>query len=408
MNRSTKRLDVGSREAVGLVATREIQVRMRSKAYLVTLLVTAIAAVALPVILHLVNLTPGATRIAVVGSDSSLSSALRTTAQGLGQKITLVTVPDQQTGVAQVGAGKVAVLAQTGAAGQVQAIVDTGISSATRQLFQVVDQQQALGDQFVKLGATPAQAQQALGTVDGSQVQVTQLKASDPRQGQHIIIAIAAGLLMYMSLMLVGQIVAQGVVEEKSSRVVELLLATIRPWQLLFGKVLGTGLLGLVQMAIPSILGVGVGIATGTLNIALGDSIGAVAWALLWYVVGFAIYAMVFAALGATVSRQEDVQGLTFPAVAPLIVAWVIGISVVPSDPGNSLVTWLSMLPPFAPVLMPMRVAMGVAPMWQILLSLALAVVFAHLLLRFAARIYRNSVLRSGSRVPLREALKAA
>jgi len=408
MNRSTKRLDVGSREAVGLVAAREIQVRMRSKAYLVTLLVTAIAAVALPVILHLVNLTPGATRIAVVGSDSSLSSALRTTAQGLGQKITIVTVPDQQTGVAQVGAGKVAVLAQTGAAGQVQAIVDTGISSATRQLFQVVDQQQALGDQFVKLGATPAQAQQALGTVDGSQVQVTQLKASDPRQGQHIIIAIAAGLLMYMSLMLVGQIVAQGVVEEKSSRVVELLLATIRPWQLLFGKVLGTGLLGLVQMAIPSILGVGVGIATGTLNIALGDSIGAVAWALLWYVVGFAIYAMVFAALGATVSRQEDVQGLTFPAVAPLIAAWVIGISVVPSDPGNSLVTWLSMLPPFAPVLMPMRVAMGVAPMWQILLSLALAVVFAYLLLRFAARIYRNSVLRSGSRVPLREALKAA
>ncbi|MBC3841841.1 ABC transporter permease [Streptacidiphilus sp. 4-A2] len=213
---------------------------------------------------------------------------------------------------------------------------------------------------------------------------------------------------MYMSLMLVGQIVAQGVVEEKSSRVVELLLSAIRPWQLLFGKVLGTGLLGLLQMAVPAVLGVGVGIATGSLNISLSDSLGAVAWALLWYVVGFAIYAMVFAALGATVSRQEDVQGLTFPAVAPLIAAWVIGISVVPSDPTSPLVTWLSMLPPFAPVLMPMRVAMGAAPMWQILLALVLALGFAYLLLRFAARIYRNSVLRSGSRVPLREALKAA
>jgi ABC-2 type transport system permease protein len=408
MSGSVQRLDVSSREAVRLVAVREIQVRIRSKAYLVTLVITAVAAVALPVILHLINLGPSVTKIAVVGSDSSLSAPLETTAQTLGQKITIVTVPDAPTGVAQVRAGDVAVLAQSGPGGEVQATVDTGLSAAARQLLQVVDQQQALGGQFVKLGATPTEAQQALGAVAGSQVQVTQLKATDPRQGQHIIIAIAAGLLMYMSLMLVGQIVAQGVVEEKSSRVVELLLATIRPWQLLFGKVLGTGLLGLVQMIVPAVLGVGVGIATGTLNIALGDSIGAVGWALLWYVVGFAIYAMVFAALGATVSRQEDVQGLTFPAVAPLIAAWVIGISVVPSDPGSSLVTWLSMLPPFAPVLMPMRVAMGVAPMWQILLALVLAVVFAYLLLRFAARIYRNSVLRSGSRVPLREALRAA
>ena len=408
MSGSTQRLDVGSREAVRLVAAREIRVRVRSKAYLITLVVTALAAVVLPVVLHLVNLGPSTTKIALLRSDSSLSSTLQATADGLGQKITVVLVPDQQTGVAEVKAGKVGVLVQSGVSGGIQATVNTSLNSVGRQVLQAVEQQQALGDQFVKFGATPAQAQQAVGTVAGAQVQVTQLKASDPQQAQHIVIAIGAGLLMYMSLMLVGQIVAQGVVEEKSSRVVELLLATLRPWQLLFGKVLGTGLLGLVQMIVPAVLGVGVGIATGTLNIALGDSLGAVGWALLWYVVGFAIYAMVFAALGATVSRQEDVQGLTFPAVAPLIAAWVIGISVVPSDPGNSLVTWLSMLPPTAPVLMPMRVAMGVAPMWQILLSLALAVVFAYLLLRFAARIYRNSVLRSGSRVPLREALKAA
>ena len=408
MRGPAQQLDLGSREAVGLVAGREIQVRIRSKAYLITLVVTALAAVLLPVVLHLVNIGPSTAKVAVLGSQGSLSSALETTAAGLDQKVAVVTVPDQQAGLDAVSSGKVVAFVQAGAAGPLQVTVKTSLNSTARQVFQSVDQQQALGQQFVKLGATPAQAQQALGAVAGAQIQVTQLKQSDPRQGQHIFIAIAAGLLMYMSLMLVGQIVAQGVVEEKSSRVVELLLATIRPWQLLFGKVLGTGLLGLVQMVVPAALGVGVGIATGTLNIALGDSLGAVGWALLWYVVGFAIYAMVFAALGATVSRQEDVQGLTFPAVAPLVAAWVIGISVVPSDPGSPLVTWLSMLPPFAPVLMPMRVAMGVAPMWQILLSLVLAIGFAYLLLRFAARIYRNSVLRSGSRVPLREALKAA
>ncbi|QMU76113.1 ABC transporter permease [Streptacidiphilus sp. PB12-B1b] len=401
-------LELGSREAVALVAAREIRVRIRSKAYLITLVITALAAVALPIILHLVNLTPGPTKIAVVRSDTALSATLRATAAELGQKVTVSTVADHSAGVAEVGAGTVSVLAETGPSGSIQATVDKTLGDSTRQLLQVVDQEQVLGAQFARLGIAPADAQRALGAASASQVQVTPLKANDPQQGQHIIIAIGAALLMYMSLMLVGQIVAQGVVEEKSSRVVELLLAAIRPWQLLAGKVIGTGLLGLLQIGVPAVLGVLVGVGTGQLSISLGSSLGTVAWALLWYVVGFAIYAMVFAALGATVSRQEDVQGLTFPAVAPLILAWVVGISVVPSDPGSTLVTWLSMLPPFAPVLMPMRIAMGVAPAWQIALSLALAVVFAVLLLRFAARIYRNSVLRSGSRVPLREALKAA
>jgi ABC-2 type transport system permease protein len=136
--------------------------------------------------------------------------------------------------------------------------------------------------------------------------------------------------------------------------------------------------------------------------------VGTVAWALAWYGVGFALYALVFAALGATVSRQEDVGGLVFPATAPLILAWVVGISVVPSNPESSLVEWLSMVPPCAPVLMPMRIAMGVAPLWQMLLSLVLAIAFSGVLLRFAGRIYRNAVLRSGARIPLREALKAA
>jgi len=406
MTAPVERLPVGSREAVALVAGREITVRIRTKAFLITLAVTAVAAVALPLILHFVNLSSGPTKIAVLQSDTSLSASLQSTATELGGKITLVPVADHAAGVAEVSSGKVSALAETGANGTgIATTVKTSLDASVRQLFQAVETQEALSSQITALGGSPAKVGAAVAS---SQVQVTALKTTDPKQSQHIAIAIAAGLLMYMSLMLVGQMVAQGVVEEKSSRVVELLLATLRPWQLLAGKVIGTGLLGLLQMLVPAVLGVGVGIATKTLNISLTSSVGSVAWALLWYALGFAIYATVFAALGATVSRQEDVQGLTFPAVMPLIAAWVIGISVVPSDPGSPLVTWLSMIPPTAPVLMPMRIAMGVAPMWQVLLSALLAVGFAGLLLRFAARIYRNSVLRSGSRVPLREALKAA
>ena len=406
MTAPVERLPVGSREAVALVAGREITVRIRTKAFLITLAVTAVAAVALPLILHFVNLSSGPTKIAVLQSDTSLSASLQSTATELGGKITLVPVADHAAGVAEVSSGKVSALAETGANGTgIATTVKTSLDASVRQLFQAVETQEALSSQITALGGSPAKVGAAVAS---AQVQVTTLKTTDPKQSQHIAIAIAAGLLMYMSLMLVGQMVAQGVVEEKSSRVVELLLATLRPWQLLAGKVIGTGLLGLLQMLVPAVLGVGVGIATKTLNISLTSSVGSVAWALLWYALGFAIYATVFAALGATVSRQEDVQGLTFPAVMPLIAAWVIGISVVPSDPGSPLVAWLSMIPPTAPVLMPMRIAMGVAPLWQVLLSALLAVVFAGLLLRFAARIYRNSVLRSGSRVPLREALKAA
>ena len=406
MSAPSERLLVGNREAVALVAGREITVRIRTKAYLITLAVTAVAAVALPLILHFVNLSSGPTKIAVLRSDTGLSASLQSTATELGGKITLVPVADHAAGVADVSSGSVSALAETGANGSgIATTVKSSLDTSVRQLFQTVETQEAQSSQITALGGDPAKVGAAVAS---AQVQVTTLKKTDPKQGQHITIAIAAGLLMYMSLMLVGQMVAQGVVEEKSSRVVELLLATLRPWQLLAGKVIGTGLLGLLQMLVPAVLGVGVGIATKTLNISLSSSLGTVGWALLWYALGFAIYATVFAALGATVSRQEDVQGLTFPAVMPLVAAWVIGISVVPSDPGSQLVTWLSMIPPTAPVLMPMRIAMGVAPMWQVLLSALLAVVFAGLLLRFAARIYRNSVLRSGSRVPLREALKAA
>jgi ABC-2 type transport system permease protein len=398
------KLRIGSREAIRLVAWREIVVRVRSKAFLILLGVTAAAAVATPLITHFANLSPAPTKIAVVRQDAALVPVLEATADRLGQKVTVSTVADHPTGVAEVKSGTVGVLAETGPQG-IRTTVERTLSDPLNQLFYVTGQQAVLTARISALGKDPAPVLRAVG---GTQVSVTALEPAAANNGQRIIIAIVAGLLLYLTLMFVGQSVAQGVVEEKSSRVVELLLATLRPWQLLAGKVLGGGVLGLVQFIVPAALGVGVGLAVGAITLSLASSVGTVLWALAWYVVGFALYALVFAALGATVSRQEDVGGLTFPAVAPLILAWVVGISVVPSDPNSSLVTWLSMIPPCAPVLMPMRIAMGVAPVWEVLLSLVLAVAFAALLLRVAGRVYRNSVLRSGARIPLREALKAA
>ena len=128
-----------------------------------------------------------------------------------------------------------------------------------------------------------------------------------PKHNQQIVLGIVAGILIYLALMLNGQAVAQGVVEEKSSRVVELLLATVRPWQLMAGKVVGIGIVGLIQVAVIGVAGVVAGFATGSLSIQASAAAGTIIWLVVWFLLGFVAYALAFAAVAALVSRQEDV-----------------------------------------------------------------------------------------------------
>jgi ABC-2 type transport system permease protein len=202
--------------------------------------------------------------------------------------------------------------------------------------------------------------------------------------------------------------VAQGVVEEKSSRVVELLLTTIRPWQLMLGKVLGIGFVGLAQLLLTAAVGVGFGLATGVLTFPAGLAAGIAVWAVVWFLLGYFVYALMFAALGALVSRQEDVGGVTSPALMVIILPYVLGISILPADPENSLLALLSLIPLFAPTLMPMRIAMGVAAPWEIALSTGLTVLLIVAFVWLAGRIYGNAVLRMGSRIRLRDAFRSA
>ena len=209
--------------------------------------------------------------------------------------------------------------------------------------------------------------------------------------------------------MINGQSVAQGVVEEKTSRVVELLLSTIKPWQLMAGKVLGIGVVGLIQMLVIGVGGLVTVTATGALpDLSLSSAVGTVVWLIVWYLLGFFMYSIVFAALGALVSRQEDVGGATMPALMFVIAGYVIGISVLPSNPGNTFVEVLSVIPVFAPTLMPIRLAMGGVPVWEAALSVVLVVLMIPGLIWLAARIYRNAVMRTGAKVKLRDALRAA
>jgi ABC-2 type transport system permease protein len=237
-------------------------------------------------------------------------------------------------------------------------------------------------------------------------VAVTSLQPAPKFDPQRLAVGSIAGILIYLALLATGASVAQGVVEEKSSRVVELLLATVRPWQLMAGKVLGIGLVGLLQVTVVGVAGVAAGRLTGALSLSFSASAGVVVWLVIWFVIGFTLYSLVFAGLGALVSRQEDVGGVTTPATMFLVLGYVVGISVLPASPDNPVVAVMSLLPMFSPTLMPMRLAMGAVPPWQIALSLVLALATVPVLLVLAGRLYRNGVVRTGARVGLREALR--
>jgi ABC-2 type transport system permease protein len=405
MSESIPDVRLSSVGAIRLVASREISTRFRSKAYRISTLVMLVLIVAAVFIFKIVGGSSGPdATVGFTGSTASLASAVGPSAKAVGETVATTEVASEELGRSQVSNGTLDALL-VGDGQQVQVVVKKDLDSSLKNALNVVAGQLALNQQISKLGGDPRQVNAA---VSNASVHSEPLEQPYPYNGQQLILGIIAGILIYMSLMINGQMIAQGVVEEKSSRVVELLLSTIRPWQLMAGKVLGIGAVGLSQMLLIGVVGLVAGLATGTLTIAVSAAIGTVIWVIVWFLLGFLMYAIVFAALGALVSRQEDVGSVIFPALLFVIAGYVVGISVLPSDPGNSFAEVLSIIPVFAPTLMPMRLAMGGVPVWEAALSVGLVVVMIPILIWFAARIYRNAVMRTGSKVKLRDAMKAA
>ena len=390
--------------AIRLVAGREISTKLRSKAYLISTLVLVIAFVAFAVVMKLVGGSSSATTVGLTPPNSALAAPLEVSARALGETVETRQVPDDATARDDVSAGSLDA-ALTGDGSRVQVVVKKDLDDKLRSVLNVLGGKLALDQQITALGGDPAKVNAAVASAG---VEVQPLEQPHQYNSQQLVLGIIAGVLIYLSLLLNGQGVAQGVVEEKTSRVVELLLATIRPWQLLAGKVLGIGAVGLLQMAVIGVVGIVAGLATGVLTISVSAAAGTVIWLIVWYLLGFLMYSIVFAGLGALVSRQEEVSGAVGPALMFVIAGYVIGISILPSNPGSHLVEVLSVIPVFSPTLMPMRLAMGGVPAWEAGLSVLLVALLIPALVWLSARIYRNAVLRTGAKVRLREALTAA
>ncbi|WP_216209940.1 ABC transporter permease [Amycolatopsis aidingensis] len=391
---------VSPANAVRLIAQRELNTRLRTRGFLIGTAMILLVMVGYMVLQANVFNARSTTTIGLSGQSSSMAAPLRVQAEQLDETIEISTVTDPRQGRTQVRDGELDVLV-SGNAANPRVLVKSELDPQLRVMLNEIAQNEVLS---AKLAEAGQDAEQVLETVAATQVEVSSLEEPDPESGQRLVVGLVMMFLLYMSITTYGSLVAQGIVEEKSSRVVEILLATVRPWQLLLGKVIGLGLVGLVQLAILGGVGLAVATSTGVLTVS-GVATTTLLWGLLWYLLGFFLYATVFAAAGSLVSRQEDMQSVLTPITLVLIIGFITGFTVV-EEPESTSATVLSLVPPLSPILMPTRIAAGSAGPLEIAAALVLTLAGIALLTWVGGKIYQTAILRTGSRMKLKDALR--
>ena len=232
----------------------------------------------------------------------------------------------------------------------------------------------------------------------GSSVSTAVLEGSADRAGVAKAVGFALAMLFYVASLTFGIALANSVVEEKASRIVEIITTKISVRELLAGKVMGNLALALAQMAV--FVGVGlIGLTFTDYDRFVPAISGAVGWFVVFFVVGFGLLACLWAVAGALATRTEDVQSTSMPLTTLTMAVFFAAIFV-----DGTAKTVLSFVPPFSAILMPMRVLDGSAPWWQALAALAILVVAAGLVVQVAARLYQRSLLQTQGRLSLRQA----
>lgn len=228
------------------------------------------------------------------------------------------------------------------------------------------------------------------------------LDPPDPDFWLNYFVAYGFGIVFFLAALTFGSTIAQSVVEEKSTRVVEILISAMPVHVLLAGKVIGNSLLAFGQTALIVALAIAGLTATGQ-----GELLAALGAPLVWFVVffliGFVLVAAMFAATGAMVSRQEDIGSTTGPVTGIVIAPFMLVIFLFDNEFAMRI---LSFVPFSSPVGMPVRLFMGTAEWWEPLVSLAILTLTTVGAIALGSKIYRNSLLRMGQRVSLKEALR--
>ena len=378
-----------------LVARREVTTRMRGTAFRVSTIVLLAATVAGIAIAAALTGHPQRFTVAVTAQAPPTAAAMvRADGQAAGLQVTAVTAADRAAAVRLVEQGKAAAAVAAGG----ETIWKARPDSTLQPVLNAAVQQAIITQRAASLGLSPAATARLLAPV---RVPSTQLHRDGQRTGRMIIAEVGV-VLLYLAITVYGSFMLTGVVEEKSSRVVEVLLSRVPPSSLLGGKITGIGLAGLVQFAAVAAAAAATLLVTRPSGLPPG-TYSAIPMLVAWFVLGYAFYSMLYGSLGSLASRAEDAQAAAGPVIALMLGIYVAAVAAV-SRPSAGWVTLLSMLPPTAPILMPLRTSLVSVPAWQVVAAVVLMLAGTYGLFLAGARLYRNAVLHTGARLRISEA----
>jgi len=391
-----------------LVMSREIRQRVRSRGFRITTALICVGVLGAGVLNRALSGDDSPTRydVAIVGmAPAGFDDAVRAAAASLGIEIELSSASSRDEAVERVRAG------------DDDAAVDiSGRAANDSAPPELISKSAAVDELAAALGAgwqsAASRAAARAAGLDDHQIDAVlspaglhatvldRSRSSDDDVGR--IVGSAAAVVLFISINAFGGMVLTGVVEEKSSGVVEVLLAHVRAHQLLAGKVFGIGVVAMIQFGAAIITGV------AALRIS-GTTVPSSVWVglpttILWFVVGFVLYSTLFALAGSFVSRQEDAQSAAAP-ISMLFTAAYLTVFALGGSPYSTATRVVSVLPPFAPLLMPLRISIGAASVFEIVLSAVLLLAGTFGMLRLAGAVYGRTLLHRGTRLRWKQAL---
>jgi ABC-2 type transport system permease protein len=377
-----------------LVTRREVTERLRAKSFLISTGIYLLVALASVVIPHLADSKKTVYGVGLTGPDApALERSLGQLAPTLDVHIRVQRLPDATLATEAVRAKRLTVALVDGnrvvARGDLPASLRVLLNTAVYQ----VQLARQIGAEVTALPSPQALPEQ-------------RLSEAKPLRTKNRPLAYAGVIIIYLLLLTYGFTVANGVLEEKSSRVSEVLLGALRPSQLLAGKVVGIGMVALVQLLIVGLPTVGVALALGSFHVPSGTPL-TLASVIMWALLGYGLYSCVFAAAGAAASRPEDIGNATAPITILIAVTYFAAIACTQA-PDDRLARVVSFIPFMAPMTMLPRAAVGHVAWWEVPLSVAIVLVTTYLTTWLGARIYAGGIRRPGPRVKWREAWRAA
>jgi len=391
--------------SVWLVARREILERGRSRGFILSVCLTTALVIGSFIVPTILFGGDDVTKVGLVQpAPTGLPAALEAAAAGAQQDIDIVLFADRASAQAALEADAVAVIVSVAA----------DLSSPGETIYR--EGRDALLDSIVggaviglRVNAVLADSDIDRAALAAAQAppSTTELDPQTDADQARFLLANIGTVLILVSIFSFGYTVLTGVVEEKQSRVVEVVLSTVRPRDLLMGKVLGIGVLGLVQLAVFVLAGGAAALATDRLVLP-STTPAAVLLLAVWFILGYTLYSTTLGFLGALASRMEEASNASTPVTMIAMISYFVAIFAVVDDPDGTVAQIATFLPPSAPMVVPLRAAFDAIPAWEIVASIVVTLAAIYGLFVIGGRVYAGAALQTSGRMKLRDAWRSA